>query len=162
MTRDSDSALTLDQRTRYANTYSQGAVLISLHGNANANTAVRGIETYYMAPHLFTTQLTLMNDNDQKKVNFYTQELAKESEKLAHMLHKNLITTASNFQDVVDRKVKKQAGQVLFGQMPSVLIEFGFLSNPEECKLLKKDAYQEALATSVADGLREFFATSFA
>ena len=40
--------------------------------------------------------------------------------------------------------------------MPAVLVECGFLSNPEECAQLKTPAYQKAIAEAIADGIVQF------
>ncbi len=162
MTRDDDKTLSLDERTGYANKCSHADALISLHGNANINPAVCGIETYFMTPELFKTTLNLMNHEDTHHIDSHRKELAKKSEKLAMSVHKDLIKEAQKFQNVVDRKVKKQPGQVLFGDMPSILVECGFLSNPEEYALLVNTKYQDALVSGMVSGLGKFFETSFA
>lgn len=42
-------------------------------------------------------------------------------------------------------------------QIPTVIIECGFLSNPEETNLLKTDAYQNKLVWGIYTGLQEYF-----
>jgi N-acetylmuramoyl-L-alanine amidase len=60
--------------------------------------------------------------------------------------------------DVVDRKVKFSVTQLLLGaQMPSVLVEVGFLSNPKEAQLLKSAQYQNVLAQGIVDGIMSAF-----
>lgn len=155
MTREGDDWLPLDGRTLVAN-QNKSDVFISLHGNATKDCTIKGIETYFIDPYLFTNEFNSMNDADVKKIMLYKQNLSEKSKKLAHCVHKNMLKTASKFQDVVDRKVKKQAGQVLFGESPSILVECGFLSHPEECKLLISEQYQQALASSLAAGIKDF------
>ena len=162
MTRDDDRSLTLDERTRYANKCQGAALLVSLHGNATPNSTVHGIETFYMEPNLFKIEHTSFEKEDHTVISDYKDNLGELSKNLASKVHQNLLKTAQKFQNVVDRKVKKQAGQVLFAEMPSILIECGFLSNPEEYQLLIKDTYQEALALSIAQSIMDFFETSFA
>lgn len=155
MTRDDDVFVSLDERTLVAH-HNKSDVFISIHGNASQNSTIKGIETYFIDPGLFTSAFNSMNKVDTEKIGLYKKNLSKKSQKLAELVHKNMLNAASNFQKVIDRKVKKQAGQVLFGEVPSVLVECGFLSNPEECKLLGSEQYQQALASSLAAGIEEF------
>ena len=60
---------------------------------------------------------------------------------------------------VNDRGVKRENYQVLReSSCPSVLIETGFLSNPKEAYNLSKNKYQQKLAKSIANGIKEYLA----
>ena len=41
--------------------------------------------------------------------------------------------------------------------MPAIIIEGGFISNPEECALLKTLSYQDQIARGIADGIDRYF-----
>ncbi len=53
--------------------------------------------------------------------------------------------------------MKQAPFYVLAGaRMPAVLLEVGFISNPEEAAKLRTIAYREKIAEAVADGIRAF------
>jgi len=59
---------------------------------------------------------------------------------------------------VQDLGVKQALFYVLFGaNMPSVLAEISFISNPDEEKLLSKEAYKTDIAKSIVDGINAYF-----
>ena len=45
-------------------------------------------------------------------------------------------------------------------QVPAILVECGFLSNPEEEKLLKDEYYQSKMAWAIADGIMEYLSNN--
>lgn len=56
-----------------------------------------------------------------------------------------------------DRGVKQAGFYVLIGgSMPNVLVEVGFLSNPQEEKQLRKPGFRETVAQSIFEGIRKF------
>jgi N-acetylmuramoyl-L-alanine amidase len=79
-----------------------------------------------------------------------TDRIAEESNRLALAVHSQLIGDLK----IKDRGIKKGNKQVLrWGRMPSILIEVGFLSNPEEEKNLRSRSYRRRLARSIANGI---------
>jgi N-acetylmuramoyl-L-alanine amidase len=79
-----------------------------------------------------------------------------ESAELAHILQQNLIKDLNNNKK--EKKSAKGAYKILrcYTDIPSVLVECGFLSNLEEEQKLKTDSYQEKIATSLANSIEEF------
>ena len=77
---------------------------------------------------------------------------------LAHIIQQNLIRDLDNSNDRRE-KCAKGAYKLLrcYEDVPSILVECGFLSNPNEEERLKSDEYQEKIAKSIADSLDEFF-----
>ena len=72
---------------------------------------------------------------------------------MAYIIQKNLVHATK----WVDRGVKQGPFYVLrFCYMPSVLLEIGFISHPEEEKLLKSDKYQDIIAREIADSIIEY------
>ncbi|MGE0206925.1 MAG: N-acetylmuramoyl-L-alanine amidase, partial [Candidatus Babeliales bacterium] len=70
------------------------------------------------------------------------------------------IALVSQKHPVVNRKVKQSIAQVLLGaDMPSALIEMGFLSNPLETQLLAKADYQYLLAQGICNGIDSYCKT---
>lgn len=81
-----------------------------------------------------------------------------ESAELAYILQQNLIKDLNN-NNKRKEKCAKGAYKILrcYTDIPSVLVECGFLSNLEEEQKLKTDSYQEKIATSLANSIEEFF-----
>jgi len=72
-------------------------------------------------------------------------------------VHSHVLCQAKKFYAVKDRTVKESVSQVLLGtDMPAALIELGFLTNPEETKLLTQPAYQTALAQGICNGIESY------
>jgi N-acetylmuramoyl-L-alanine amidase len=173
MTRDRDVFIELEQRPFIAK--SKGADLfVSIHVNANRKRKARGIETYIqslrasdrdaMATAAFenaTSTKTLSqlgNELDRILKDLRTDDKQEESLQLAHAVQGSLISTVKRSQKkVVDLKVKRAFFYVLINtEMPSILAEVGFISNPDEETLLKQEAYRQSLAEALFDGVRKY------
>lgn len=126
MTRMKDLEILLRPRVEMANR-NDSDVFISIHANSfGSMKGVAGIETYYFSD---------------------------ESYNLAKSVHKHLVRTLKQ----PDRGVRKNNFYVVHHtQMPSALIEIGYLSNPQEEAKLKDPAYQEQAAQAIYRGVREF------
>jgi len=81
-----------------------------------------------------------------------------ESEKLASLVQTSLINTLNNpHNHTPDLGVKRAPFIVLVGaKMPSILVEIGFISNPEEERKLKDDSYLEKIAEGILYGLENY------
>jgi N-acetylmuramoyl-L-alanine amidase len=173
MTRDRDVFIELEQRPFIAK--SKGADLfVSIHVNANRKRKARGIETYIqslrasdrdaMATAAFenaTSSKTLSqlgNELDRILKDLRTDDKQEESLQLAHAVQGALISNVKRTQKkVVDLKVKRAFFYVLINtEMPSILAEVGFISNPDEETLLKKEAYRQNLAEALFEGVKKY------
>lgn len=170
-TRTEDVFVPLWQRTRLANE-SNGKLFISIHANANRNRRIRGFETYILSPGRTSDAVEVAERENaviklEEEVsrydhlaedNFIVASLVqnafmKESEDLASMIQEELRKRIPS----PDRGVKQAGFYVLIGgSMPNVLIEVGFLSNPQEEKQLRKPGFRESIAQSIFDGIRRF------
>ena len=168
LTRNSDVFVPLEERTAIANT-SKGDLFISIHVNAAPTPKAKGIETYFLdlartndamqvaarenatsAGQMSNLQAILMDLIQSTKVN--------ESAKLAESVQNNMISGLSNrYQNVKDLGVKRAPFVVLIGaQMPSVLTEIAFLSNPTEAKRLRTPQYISAVAQELVSGVSHY------
>lgn len=81
---------------------------------------------------------------------------SEESEKLGEILQASLIKNVDP-----DNSRKMKTGNSIFilkdAKIPSALVECGFISNPDEAKLLQSESYQQKLAWSIFMGLTEYF-----
>lgn len=160
LTRSGDESLTLTERVRLANNCKGAAALVSIHSNAAVNSAaVSGIETYCHKGDLFKTHYSKIQANTLDRAQEIDKNIYDGSRVLAKAIHSQVLGHAKNRNaQVVDRKVKYKVAQLLLGSdVPSVLVELGFLTNKREGKLLQSKSYQKDLAKGICKGLDEFF-----
>ncbi|WP_043793603.1 N-acetylmuramoyl-L-alanine amidase [Solidesulfovibrio fructosivorans] len=163
-TRTRDVFIPLEKRTEMAN--SQGADLfVSIHCNAHGDPGSSGLETY---------SLNLANSRDavrvaarenaasQKKISDLQAILSdlmlssktSESKDLAKFVQKRTVSELRGKYRIRDRGPHEAPFFVLIGaNMPAVLVELGYITNPTEAKRLSSDAYLRKLADGLADGI---------
>ncbi len=164
MTREDDSYVALEARTAKAN--QQAADLfISIHANSSRIRSVRGAETFFLN---FTTSRealeTATRENAASESSIHElQDIAKkimlrdkveESRELAEHIQKAL---SARKDSGPNRGVKQAPFVVLIGaNIPSVLAEVGFISNPVEERLIKTPEYRQAIAQALLEGVRSY------
>lgn len=172
LTRTDDTFIPLEERTAIANKV--GADLfISLHVNASYNSAAHGVETYYLnfskneqaakvAARENGTTLRAVSDLEQILFDLMAHSKIQESSRLASDIQHALITGLTReFGEVKNLGVKQGPFYVLLGaNMPSILIEAAFLSNPAEEARLATRKYQKETARAIIDGLRAYDGSS--
>ncbi len=168
LTRRTDRYLTLEERTAIANTRNAD-LFVSIHLNAHTRREAHGIETYY---------LNLATDDDAIRVaarenaasrrsisdlqvilsDLMQNAKINESSRLAGHVQTAMYHTLKNRYDQIRNKGVKQAPfYVLLGaQMPSILVEASFISNPRECRRLLTDAYQNHIAEAILSGIEGY------
>ena len=170
LTRDDDRVLPLDDRTAIANR-NRAILFISLHLNASKRKTAFGAETYFLStsatdaeartlaglenkayePPEAEAKATSANPPDHG-LELILWDLAQnsflaESSRLAEAIQ----TELNAMTGVRDRGVRQAPFRVLMGAtMPAILIEAGFISNPEEEKRFKDDAYKDKIAEAIA------------
>ena len=173
MTRDRDVFIKLKERTAYANR-KDADLFISIHANAVCSSKAEkacGIETYFLSPSRSkraTSVAELENSADLSDMNGYgkstflkfTTNLNRiASNKLAIDLQRGMLgNLRKHYKDVVDAGVREGPFWVLVGaQMPAVLVEVGFITNPKEAKMLVNKTYSKHLAHGIANGVERYF-----
>ncbi|HEX7928770.1 MAG TPA: N-acetylmuramoyl-L-alanine amidase, partial [bacterium] len=167
LTRENDTFIPLNKRPELAKQF--GADLfVSIHLNANPITRFQGVETYFLNLSSDATAMAVAareNATSEKKVsdlNGILLDLLRdtnilESSKLAAALHTSLVEQLRDTRPVRDLGVKQAPFMVLIGaEMPSVLVEAGFLTNPEEASQLKQRTYQRSIAEGIYAGLEKY------
>ncbi len=176
LTRDKDVFLKLDERTAIANS-KNADLFVSVHANASPRRDARGIETYLLnwtnneealRVAARENQISLRKMKKmQKERDALDIELADlrrdhkrdESLKLAKYIQYAMVDGLQDDYEVEDHGVKQALFYVLFGaQMPSVLAEISFISNPLEERLLSRSDYRAEVAGSIAEGIRKYMA----
>ena len=150
LTRTNDLDLPLTDRVRIAETLRAG-LFISLHFNSSfPSTQARGLETYCLTPcgMASTTTRVYADDTGATHPNNRHDEA---NLLLARRIHRHLLAATGT----TDRGIRRaRFMEVLRGQdRPAVLIEGGFLSNPEESKAINTPTYRQRLAEGVARAL---------
>ncbi|MBT3231768.1 MAG: N-acetylmuramoyl-L-alanine amidase [Calditrichaeota bacterium] len=175
MTRDKDVFIPLAERTKIANS-SGGKLFVSLHCNATAGRRARGVETFFLSPSKNETAMRVaMKENDVIKYEDdqdQYQALNEETFILLSMTQANFIRESQDLAVVVQEKVSagtklKNRGvdqaefYVLYGaNMPSVLIELGFISNKTEEKKLKSKDFRKETAAQICNAVMAFLENS--
>ena len=110
---------------------SEGAILVSIHMNKFSSSEVKGLQVWY----------------------------GKENEN-SRLLAENIRASVKKELDPANRRVCKSAGDNIYllahATCPAVLVECGFLSNPEECEKLSQDDYKKQLSFSIFCGIMEY------
>lgn len=170
MTRDRDKFIDLKDRTHFAN-LKKADLFISIHANALAKRNHKGLETYYLSPAKSArakraaakeNKASLINMSRVSKntlLNFLNREKILQSNKLALDIHSSVLKKLQKkYTGVKDDGVRPAPFWVLVGaQMPAILLETGYLTNPTEAKRLKNPFYQKQIAIGVADGIESYF-----
>lgn len=167
LTRDSDVYLSLEERTAIANTQNAD-LFISIHTNAAPDRRASGFETYILnlatddeairvAARENATSMKNISDLDSILKDLMQNAKVSESTRLATYVQNEALAQLGNKYSIRNKGVKKAPFYVLLGaEMPSILVETGFISNPEECRRLVNPEYQRLLAQGILDGIRYY------
>lgn len=167
-TRKDDTFIPLEQRTAIANE-AKADLFISIHANSSHDEAARGIETYYLnfatseesmevaARENALSQESLHDLQDIIK-KIARNEKVEESKELASDIQDSLTHRLQLVsQNERNRGVKKAPFVVLIGaNMPSVLSEISFISNPSDERLLKKTDQRQRVADGLYRGIASY------
>lgn len=173
LTREEDIFIPLVKRTEFANS-KNADLFISIHCNATENpltTTDHGFEIYFLSEKATdpTAVATEKLENEVVRFEKQTEEITKLQKILWSMIVNEFINESSKLCSLIGnetvqrtkqyyRGVKQAGFYVLRGaQMPAVLVEVGFISNPqEELKLTRKD-FQELIADGICAGIKKYY-----
>jgi len=129
MTRENDRFIPLTGRAEIANTLNAD-IFVSIHANSHPRISVNGTETY---AHW---------------------DASKENWALAWYVQSEMIKRIG----LSDKGLKAANFSVLRNtEMPAILVESGFLSNPTEERLLKSDSFQQKVAEGIVAGISRYY-----
>lgn len=150
LTRSNDTDLALSNRVAFAAEH-KADVFISLHFNSAApNETEAGLETYCLTPAGMPSSLT-RGYSDELLQSFPNNAFDIQNLFLALRVHKALLQ-ANGHRDRGIRHARFPG--VLRGQQrPAILVEGGYLSNPQEARQISDPAYRQRLAEAVARAL---------
>ena len=167
-TRKDDTFIPLETRTAIAN-QQRADLFISIHANSSHDPAARGVETYYLN---FTSspealEVAARENAVSEKSIYELQDLVKkialkekieESREFAGDVQESLHSgLASKSPGLRNRGVKKAPFIVLIGaNMPSILAEISFVSNPGDEHHLETSEYRQKIAESLYRGVAKY------
>jgi N-acetylmuramoyl-L-alanine amidase len=167
-TRDDDTFIPLETRTAIAN-QQQADLFISVHANSSRDQSARGVETYYLN---FTSSRDALevaareNAVSEKSIHelqdlvkkIALKEKIEESREFALDVQTSMHgVLAAKTPAIRDRGVKKAPFIVLIGaNMPSILAEISFISNPTDEKKLQTPDYRQKIADSLYKGIAKY------
>jgi N-acetylmuramoyl-L-alanine amidase len=167
-TRDDDTFIPLETRTAIANK-AQADLFLSIHANSSREPEARGVETYYLnftsdpgALDVAARENAVSSQGVHQLSNLVRQIALKdkidESREFAADVDAALYAgLKSGNPGLKDRGVKKAPFVVLIGaQMPSILAEISFLTNPDDAEQLRQGAYRERIAEALDAGVERY------
>jgi N-acetylmuramoyl-L-alanine amidase len=172
-TRKTDTFIDLYKRGKIANE-KNGKLFISIHCNSTEKkpSNTKGFEVYLLRPGR-TQEAINIAERENSVIKYEDdpgryQQLTDENFILVSMAHSSYMKYSEKFAEMLEKQFSldidiaskgvKQAGfYVLVGaSMPSVLIETGFLSNPEDAQYLKSKKGQQKIAESIFKSIKNF------
>jgi N-acetylmuramoyl-L-alanine amidase len=167
-TRSDDTFIPLEERTHIANE-AKADLFISIHANSSHDHGARGIETYYLnlkgspdamevASRENATAQQSVHDLEDLVKKIARSEKIDESREFAADIQDSLAKRIQkSYKPVKDRGVRKAPFVVLIGaDMPSILTEISFLSNPADEQLLKKPEHRQKVAEGLYQGVASY------
>ncbi|MBW2076118.1 MAG: N-acetylmuramoyl-L-alanine amidase [Deltaproteobacteria bacterium] len=168
LTRTTDVFLPLEKRTAIAN-IKKADLFISLHVNAHKYSKVQGLETYFLNIALDEDSMNLAareNATSTKNISdlqvilndLMLNTKINESSRLAEFVHRGLLgAVRGGYKHVQNRGVRQAPFYVLIGaEMPAVLVEIGYITNPLENKRLRSETYLRRVASGIVQGIRSY------
>ena len=147
-TPDGDFALRMKVANDIAATNNNNSIFISIHHNADpTNPFKRGIETHYYDG--------INNAKSEYPHDPLQIKYLSENKRLAEVIHPILVGSLG----LPNRKIHSDQSFFVIrnAQMPSILVELGYMINRNEEKLIKTDQYQEDAATALAAAITVYF-----
>jgi N-acetylmuramoyl-L-alanine amidase len=171
LTRDTDVFIPLEERTAIANAKAAD-LFVSIHANAAERPEAHGIETYFL--DLATDEQSMRvaareNATTLSKVSALQVILRdllmtskrNESSLLAGSVQQALVQAPGGGKTGRDLGVKHAPFLVLMGaEMPAILVETGFVSNPAEERRLADPKYRAQATRAMFEGIKEYFAST--
>lgn len=174
MTRQKDEFISLQERAKIANrlvSKDLSGIFLSIHANASLNKKARGTETFVLSPTASDDEAravaamengVIETRKEETSLNriltrMLSYEYIRESIQLSAFIQQGY---AQELKAPVHNKAIKKARFIVLEEtfMPAVLTEIGFITNREEEKKLRTEAYQRKVAEVIADGVCKFIA----
>jgi N-acetylmuramoyl-L-alanine amidase len=172
LTREGDTFIMLRKRVEIARK-AKGDIFISLHADSALDNHARGLSVYTVSEKASDAEAEALAARENKADIIAGIDLSSEREDVAGILislaqretKNNSATLADILVSSLNDRVRLLENTHRFAgfavlkapDIPSVLVETGFLSHPEEEKLLKTRAYREKVVAGLAEGIDRYF-----
>ncbi len=165
MTRSTDKYLSLDERTEIANSVKlkehEAILFVSVHANSHKNKDVNGFEVWYLSPEYRRSVLDKNSVEDPALFPIMNvlmeEEFTMESILMAKFISDGIAAQVGSLSQ--NRKIKSDEFFVVRNsKMPAVLVELGFVTNPDEAARLIDNSYLQKLSLGIYNGISAFVA----
>ena len=172
LTRDKDFYIPLRGRIKKAHE-ANGDLFISIHADSAKNKSAKGLSIYTISETASDKEAAALAERENKADILFGMDLSDYQPEVGNILidiaKKYAMDQSSIYADEVVAQMKKEvnlrekahrfAGFVVLKSpnIPSVLLEMGYLSNPQEDKLLQKESYRKKLGTALANAVDSYF-----
>ena len=165
ITREGDSYPSLDERVAMANSVNlkkdQAVIYVSIHANASFNKNAKGFEVWYLNPE-YRRNVVDANTVKEKGTEIapilnamLEEEFTTESIILARKVYDRLGAAVGSQSP--GRGIRAEEWFVVRNaKMPSILIEMGFITNPDEGKFLAGSGYLRKIGDAIYNGIVDF------
>ncbi|MGC4083812.1 MAG: N-acetylmuramoyl-L-alanine amidase [Vicinamibacterales bacterium] len=168
LTRRENEFVSLQERTAIANR-ENADLFLSIHANASSVAAARGVETYFLnfasnrsaaavaARENATSGQTMGSLQDVIKSIALNSKLDESRDFATYVQREMMASLRAANSGLKDLGVKQAPFVVLIGaEMPSILAEISFVTNPQEARLLKTAGYRQKVAQALFEGVRKY------
>ncbi|MFT4967361.1 MAG: N-acetylmuramoyl-L-alanine amidase [Candidatus Deianiraeaceae bacterium] len=172
LTRNSDNYLTLVDRRKFAQNYN-GSLMISIHADSATNISARGLSAYTLSDESTDNVAKMLAESNNKSNDITFKSSVKDDIAKMTLINvaqnatiskseyfvKILLNYAQNDKLFIIPNPHRKAGFAVLKMpdVPSVLLELGFLSNPEEEILLKSPVYRNQIIHTMFKSIDKFF-----
>lgn len=173
MTRDRDIYIPLRKRMEIARRHNAD-LFVSIHADAVESATPRGSSVYILSTKGATSQLARYLANKENAVDLrWGVDVSKYDDDIQQALLNIQQEATLESSDILARQTLKELAQIgnlhkssveranfvvlRSPEIPSMLVETAFISNPDEARLLASPAYQEQLAKGIANGIEKYF-----
>jgi len=170
-TRTDDTFIPLQERGQIAN-QAEADLFISIHANANPNRRAHGTEIYFLGMHRSRAAFEVMKkensairfeDEDERSEELTPEQLAVyELSNIGFMASSEMLATKmdNQFSERARRRSRgvKQAGFIVLyhASMPALLVELGYITNPQEEQFLISEYGQSIMASAIFRSIRDY------
>jgi len=167
LTRDADQTVGLDERAAVANN-NKADLFISLHANASVRPAMTGAEVFYLSLEEYGEQAQRVAHGESESLPVFGGGTRDIEVILWEMAQARYIERSALLAQTIEaglrahvpmspRAIQQAPFRVLVGaNMPAVLVEMGFISNPQQEKQLATDEFQSAVVQALVESIVRF------
>ncbi|HEX2592136.1 MAG TPA: N-acetylmuramoyl-L-alanine amidase [Rhizomicrobium sp.] len=176
LTRDTDTYIPLRERVNIGRGY-HADLFISIHADSNPNTAVNGASIYTLSESGSDREAAALARKENQSDIIAGVDLAGQDDSVSHILidlaqrdtmnrssrfAEKAVASLGNATDILARQPHRSAGFVVLKapDVPAVLIELGYLSNPADAAQMATQGWRSRVANAIANAVDRHFAAT--